>query len=99
LQECSQCDNVLLDKGQIRDKYNIVGEKEVDNLEMAKFIAMVIGKPLHYEMIDFHSSRPGHDLRYSLDGSKMYNLGWSIPVNFDDSLAKTIMWTLENKNG
>ena len=87
----------LIECGQIRDKYNIVGEKEVDNLEMAKFIAKVIGKPLYFEMIDFHSQRPGHDLRYALDGSKMKSLGWNIPINFDESLANTIMWTLERK--
>ena len=87
----------LLDKGEIRDKYNIVGEKEVDNLEMAQFIAKMIGKPLHYEMVDFHSQRPGHDLRYALCGDKLKSMGWSIPMNFEDSLAKTIFWTLENK--
>lgn len=85
----------LLENGEIREKYNIVGEKEVNNLEMAKFIAAVLGKPLNYEMVDFHSSRPGHDLRYALDGSKMKNLGWEPPTTFEDSLRKTISWTLE----
>ena len=87
----------LLGKGEIRDKYNIVGEKEVDNLEMAQFIAKVIGKPLNYEMVDFHSSRPGHDLRYALDGNKMKSLGWEIPINFEESLERTIKWTTDNK--
>lgn len=83
-------------KWEQREKYNIVGEKEVDNLQMAQFIADVVGKPLNYELLDFHSSRPGHDLRYALDGGKMESLGWSLPVNFEDSLEKTIRWTLEN---
>jgi dTDP-glucose 4,6-dehydratase len=87
----------LLDKGEIRDKYNVVGEKEVSNLEMAQFIAKVIGKELKYEMVDFHSSRPGHDLRYALDGTKMKQMGWNIPINFEDSLTKTVNWTLANK--
>ena len=87
----------LLDKGEARDKYNIVGEKEMDNLQMAQFISDVVGKPLNYEMVDFHSSRPGHDLRYGLDGTKMDKMGWKIPVGFEDSLTKTIEWTLENK--
>jgi dTDP-glucose 4,6-dehydratase len=47
-------------------------------------------------MVDFHSSRPGHDLRYSLDGSKMREMGWDIPVNIEESLEKTVKWTLEN---
>lgn len=87
----------LLEKGKIRDKYNIVGEKEVDNLSLAKFIASIVGKPLDYEMVDFHSSRPGHDLRYALDGTKMKELGWDIPINFEESLTKAINWYLTNK--
>ncbi len=87
----------LLDKGEVRDKYNVVGEKEVSNLEMALFIATVLGKPLKYEMVDFHSSRPGHDLRYALNGDKMREMGWNMPVNFEDSLRKTIEWSLVNK--
>tara|TARA_R100000008_G_scaffold29926_1_gene16548 strand:- start:3075 stop:4097 length:1023 start_codon:yes stop_codon:yes gene_type:complete len=86
----------LLKKGEIGEKYNIVGEKEVDNLELAQFIADTVGKPLNYEMVDFHSTRPGHDLRYSLSGEKMAELGWEIPVNFEDSLKATIEWTVAN---
>lgn len=86
----------LMDRGAIREKYNIVGEKEVDNLEMAQFIAKVLGKELKYEMVDFHSSRPGHDLRYALDGDKLKAMGWEIPVTFEDSLTKTIQWYERN---
>jgi dTDP-glucose 4,6-dehydratase len=78
-----------------RDKVNIVGEKEVDNLEMAKMIAKIIGKPLIYEMVDFHSSRPGHDLRYALDGTKLMKLGWEHPKTFEESLKNTVLWTLQ----
>lgn len=86
----------LLEHGKVGDKYNITGEKEVSNLEMAQFIAKVLNKPLKYNMIDFHEDRPGHDLRYSLDGSKMHEMGWKLPINFEESLTKTIKWTLEN---
>lgn len=75
-----------------REKYNIVGQQEIDNLTLAKLIAEILGKPLKYEMVDFHSSRPGHDLRYGLDGSKLRSLGWEPPVSFMDSLEKTVMW-------
>ena len=85
-----------LPTGSIVNKFNIVGECEVDNLEMARFIANALGKPLDYELVDFHSSRPGHDLRYALDGSKMKAMGWSLPVTFEDSLRKTIRWTVAN---
>jgi len=86
----------LLDNTKNRERYNIVGEKEINNLEMAQFIAKVLGKELKYEMIDFHSSRPGHDLRYALDGTKMKELGWKLPMTFEQSLEKTIKWTLNN---
>lgn len=84
----------LIEKGEIGDKYNIVGEQEVDNLEMARSIEKTMGKELKYELVDFHSSRPGHDLRYALDGTKMKNLGWEPPVDFEKSLQKTVEWSL-----
>lgn len=86
----------LIKNGVIGEKYNIAGEKEVSNLEMAELIAKIMNKKLDYEMVDFHSSRPGHDLRYGLDGSKLFSMGFSLPVNFEESLEKMIKWTLEN---
>jgi len=59
-------------------------------------IAETIGKPLNYEMVDFHSDRPGHDLRYSLSGEKMESMGWKLPVGFEESLRKTVEWTVDN---
>ena len=48
-------------------------------------------------VVDFHSIRPGHDLRYGLDGSKLINMGWKMPVSFEQSLEKMIKWTLEHQ--
>ena len=87
----------LINNGTIGEKYNISGEKEVSNLEMAQLISRIMNKELNYEMVDFHSDRPGHDLRYGLDGSKLFNLGFKLPLNFEESLTKTVLWTLENK--
>ena len=78
------------------DKYNIVGEVEMNNLNMAEIIARTVGKPLRHKMVDFHSSRPGHDLRYALNGIKLKEMGWTMPVNFLKSLEKTILWYLKN---
>jgi len=86
----------LINNGKIGEKYNISGEKEVSNLEIAQLISKFIGKDLKYEMIDFHSTRPGHDIRYGLDGNKLYELGWNPKFNFEKSLEKTVKWTLEN---
>lgn len=87
----------LFEHGEIGQKYNIVGEREVSNLELAMSIAQIMGKKLKYEMVDFHSSRPGHDLRYALDGSKMQSLGWRVPLSFEASLKSTVLWMLKNK--
>jgi dTDP-glucose 4,6-dehydratase len=87
----------LIKNGKIGEKYNISGEKEVSNLEMAQMIAKFMNKELNFEMVDFHSDRPGHDLRYGLDGTKIYDLGWRPKFNFEESLRKTVIWTLENE--
>lgn len=87
----------LLEHATQREKYNIAGEREVDNLSMAQSIARIVGKPLEYELVDFHSSRPGHDLRYALNGAKLASMGWQMPMTFEESLERTIRWTLENK--
>jgi dTDP-glucose 4,6-dehydratase len=86
----------LLHRALPGECYNVVGEQEVDNLALAQFIADTLGKPLRYEMVDFHSSRPGHDLRYALDGARLAALGWTPPVGFEASLRKTIQWYQAN---
>lgn len=87
----------LIYNGVIGEKYNIAGEREVSNLEMAQMIAKFMNKELDYEMVDFHSDRPGHDLRYGLDGSKLFDMGFKLPVDFEESLRKTVEWTLDNQ--
>ncbi len=87
----------LLDKFEQREKYNIVGEKELTNLELAQRIAMHMQKELKYEITDFHSSRPGHDLRYALDGEKMQKLGWYVPMTINETIKTTVEWTIKNR--
>ena len=86
----------LLGNSEQREKYNIVGELEVSNLKMAQVIAGVLGKKLKYKMVDFHTSRPGHDLRYALDGTKLKEMGYEHPREFEESLAKTVLWYINN---
>lgn len=76
--------------------FNIVGELEVSNFAVAARIAKILDKSMLYKMVDFHSSRPGHDLRYAMSGEKMKRQGWTPPVTFDDSLEKTVKWYLAN---
>tara|TARA_B100001121_G_scaffold61454_1_gene54010 strand:+ start:374 stop:1405 length:1032 start_codon:yes stop_codon:yes gene_type:complete len=79
-------------------KFNIVGSEELDNLELAKIIADSQGKVLKYEMVDFHSSRPGHDLRYSLSGEKMKKLGWQPSIKLTERIKQVVDWSLNNEN-
>jgi dTDP-glucose 4,6-dehydratase len=78
------------------DRYNIVGEREIDNLTMAKMVAFYWGKELDYVLEDFHTTRPGHDLRYALDGKKLADAGWVAPVPLEQSLKATVEWTKKN---
>jgi dTDP-glucose 4,6-dehydratase len=77
-------------------KFNLVGPEEIDNLTLAQTIAQVIGKPLNYQLVDFHSSRPGHDLRYALSGEYMRDLGWHPRLRLQDRIAQVVNWTLAN---
>jgi len=77
-------------------KFNIVGKEEVDNLELAQYIAMAVGKELNHEMVDFHSARPGHDLRYAMSGDYMRKLGWEPKVSLRERIKQVVQWTLEN---
>lgn len=78
-------------------QYNIVGETELNNLELAEMTAKLMGKELKYEFEDFHKTRPGHDRRYALSGEKLKNLGWQPPEDFEESWKRSIDWTLEHK--
>ena len=79
-------------------KFNIVGSEELDNLELAKIIAESQGKKLKHKMVDFHSSRPGHDLRYSLSGDKMKKLGWQPSIKLTERIKQVVDWSLNNEN-
>lgn len=78
------------------DRYNVVGDVRLNNLEMAQKIADLMGKELEYELVDFHTKNPGHDLHYGLDGSKLAQLGWKAPLTFEESMKNTIEWQQRN---
>jgi dTDP-glucose 4,6-dehydratase len=86
----------IMRNGDIGDKYNISGDNELSNLEMARFIAEIIGVPLIYETVEFYNARPGGDFCYSLNGAKLRDMGFRYPVPFKESLTKTIEWTVAN---
>lgn len=77
-------------------KFNIVGTEEIDNFTVVSEIARVMHTDFKTEFIDFHSSRPGHDLRYSLDGSLMKELGWTPKRTFRENIERITKWSLAN---
>ena len=87
-------DNVDDKQYSIIPKLNIVGKQEINNLELAHIIANAQGKELKYVMLDFHSARPGHDLRYSLSGQRMKNLGWEPKIDLTERIKQVVDWTL-----
>ena len=77
-------------------KFNLVGPVEWNNLELAQHIARAQNKELIHQMVDFHTSRPGHDLRYALDGGLMKELGWVPKVSIEERITQVVNWTLNN---
>jgi len=80
----------------VRNKFNIPGI-ELNNLDLALFIAQTMGVEMAYKKMDYYSGRPGHDPRYKLNADKIKDMGWVAPVSIYDSLTKTINWSLENE--
>lgn len=80
------------------DRYNIAGDLQLDNLELAQVISKLMGKEeLDYELVDTHTQRPGHDPHYGLDSTKLYSLGWKPPLTFEESMKNTIEWQSAHK--
>lgn len=78
------------------DRYHVAGLEQVSNLDLARQIAAIAGRPLRYRLEDFHTTRPGHDPHYGLDSSKITAAGWKAPVPFAESLERTVRWTMEH---
>jgi len=87
----------VYNNGIIGQKYNISGDEEVNNLEMARIISNFMDSELRYTLINFHASRPAHDLHYRLDGSKLSDMGWHPQISFNDSIKEIVTWTLQHK--
>jgi dTDP-glucose 4,6-dehydratase len=92
---CSAID-LIIHKGRIGEVYNIGGHNERTNLEVVKTILKELGKP--EDLISFVKDRPGHDLRYAIDPTKISNeLGWQPTTRFEEGIKRTIKWYLDNK--
>lgn len=87
----------VLFKGKPGEVYNIGGDNEIANIDIARKILNILGKPK--SMIKYVADRPGHDRRYALDSSKVKKkLGWNPKYSFDKMLAETVKWYQSNQN-
>ncbi|MGL5972183.1 MAG: dTDP-glucose 4,6-dehydratase [Oscillospiraceae bacterium] len=88
--------DLIIHKGRVGEVYNVGGHNEKTNLEVVKTVLKLLDKP--ESLIKYVSDRKGHDLRYAIDPTKIYNeLGWEQSVKFDDGIEMTIKWYLDNK--
>ena len=93
---CSAID-LIIREGHEGEVYNIGGHNEKSNLDVVKIILKALGK--REDLITFIKDRPGHDRRYAIDPTKIHNeLGWLPQTKFEDGIAKTIEWYLDNKH-
>ena len=88
--------DLALRKGKPGEMYNISAGNEIENAKVAELILNLLGKPK--EIIEFVEDRPGHDIRYSLDSTKIKaELGWKPRHNFKQALQKTVQWYISNE--
>jgi dTDP-glucose 4,6-dehydratase len=86
----------VLEKGKAGEIYNISTDNELDNLTVIKKVLEIMGKSK--DIIEFVEDRPGHDIRYSLNSSKIRKeLGWKPDYSFDSALENTVKWYLSNE--
>ena len=95
LDHCEAID-LIIHKGRVGEVYNVGGHNERSNLDVVKTILRALGKP--ESLIRFVTDRPGHDMRYAIDPTKLENeLGWKPKYTFDTGIQQTIQWYLDNR--
>lgn len=93
---CSAID-LIIHKGRVGEVYNIGGHNERTNLEVVQTIIRELGKT--EDLITYVTDRPGHDMRYAIDPTKIETeLGWKPVYNFDTGILETIQWYLDNEH-
>lgn len=95
---------LVIHKGRVGETYNIGGNNEWKNIDIVHKICEILGEELgkdptqFKQLVTFVADRPGHDLRYALDSTKIRReLGWKPCETFETGLRKTVKWYLENK--
>jgi dTDP-glucose 4,6-dehydratase len=95
--------DLIYHNGKVGETYNIGGNNEWKNIDLIKLLCRIMDKKINRSagtsetLITYVKDRPGHDLRYAIDSSKLQKeLGWSPIPEFAASLEKTVEWYLEN---
>jgi dTDP-glucose 4,6-dehydratase len=96
----------MLERGRIGETYNIGGQNQPTNLDIAKRVCALLDEVLpdsrktsHESLIEFVADRPGHDRRYAMDITKIHQeLGWRPKEDLESGLCKTVNWYLENRD-
>jgi dTDP-glucose 4,6-dehydratase len=95
--------DIIVSRGRVGEKYNVGGRNERRNIDVVRTICAILDrlrpkKRPHAELIAFVTDRPGHDLRYAIDASKLErDLGWRAQETFDTGIEKTVRWYLDNE--
>jgi dTDP-glucose 4,6-dehydratase len=96
--------DVIFHKGKPGEVYNIGGNNEWKNIDLVKLLCRIMDGKLHQregtaaQLITYVKDRPGHDMRYAIDSSKLkQQLGWTPSVDFPTGLERTVDWYLQNK--
>ncbi len=92
--DCARAILLVLERARLGEIYNIGSGHEEKNIDIAKKILAILGKP--YSLIKFIKDRPGHDWRYFLDSSKIRKIGWKPKIRFEAGIRKTVKWNKEN---
>ncbi len=91
-----QAIDLIIHNGRVGEVYNVGGHNERTNLEVVKTILKALDKP--ESLIKYVTDRPGHDMRYAIDPTKLETeLGWKPQYTFDTGIQQTIQWYLDNK--
>lgn len=85
-------------ENQRLDRYNVCGDVELNNLELAKKVAKMAGKKLNWKLVPPSQIRKGYDRRYCLDGTKLKEIGWSPSIDFSEGLKNLVDWTIKHDN-